>query len=55
MMMGYESFMVGIKPPCAINHEYADASSDDLSSEWETEDTTPVSPKAKHQYFYYID
>lgn len=44
-MTGYESFMVGIAPPASLqNAEYAEASSDDLSSEWETEepDPTPV-------------
>jgi len=39
--MGYDSFMVGIEPPSAET-EYTEASSDDLSSEWDTDDSEPT-------------
>lgn len=39
--LGYDSFMVGIEPP-SVGTEYAEASSDDLSSEWDTDDSEPT-------------
>jgi hypothetical protein len=39
--LGYEGFMVGIEPPLP-GTEYAEASSDDLSSEWDTDDSEPA-------------
>ena len=40
MSVGYESYLVGLSVP--MSTEYGDPSSDDLSSEWDTDDNEPA-------------
>jgi len=38
--LGYESYLKGLEVP-SVGTEYGDPSSDDLSSEWDTDDPDP--------------
>ncbi len=44
MSVGYDSYLVGLKVPTSPDYSYGEASSDDLSSEWDTDDQDPETP-----------
>lgn len=42
MSVGYDSYLVGLQVP--TSPDYGDPSSDDLSSEWDTDDQDSAAP-----------